>query len=174
MVGFTLIELLFVFSIFSILSTMGIASFVSFSRAQLLSAAAFDVSTMLQVAKSRAASQVIPVECGTDQLTGYKVLICGLSTSTCSMQQTFELRALCGTIPPVIQRKTLPIGITFDQSTTTSTSFLFHILSGAVDGPGIVTIKGAANSKKSIQVDTVGNVISADPASITPIPTPTP
>ena len=70
--GFTLIELMVVFSILAVLSTIGVAAFVSFSRTQTLNAAASDIKSMLNLAKSRAYSQVKPsvTPCNTSQLDG--------------------------------------------------------------------------------------------------------
>ena len=58
--GFTLIELLIVFSTTAILSTVGIASFATYSRTQALTQSTFDVVTQLNFAKARARTQVNP------------------------------------------------------------------------------------------------------------------
>ena len=56
--GFTLLELIVVFSIIAILSTIGVASYTSYARQQLLQGAVNDLSAVLNTAKSKASSQV--------------------------------------------------------------------------------------------------------------------
>ena len=157
--GFTLIELLFVFSVFAVLSTVGVASFVTYSRAQTLSVATLDLSAMLQVAKSRASSQVKPSNCGANTLDGYRVVICGLAGSICPTASTYELRAVCGPTESIYATKKLPTSITFESNTsqTTSVSYMFKTISGGVDGAGKVTLRGYGNTK-SITVDVTGNI----------------
>ncbi len=157
--GFTLIELLFVFSVFAVLSTIGVASFVTYSRTQTLSAATFDLSTMFNVAKSRASSQVKPSSCGVNVLDGYKVTICGLAQSACPTVSMYQLRVICGTTETVISAKKLPSSIQFDSDVakTTSVSYFFKTLTGGVDGSGKVTLRGYGNAK-SVIIDTSGNI----------------
>lgn len=154
--GFTLIELLIVFSITSILSIIGIASFVDYSRSETLNSATMDVYTMLNVAKSRALSQVKPSEgpCATDPqnlqssppLEGYQVSI--------NVQGTYKLDVICGTNTWPIEEKELPTEISF---TTTTESIIFHILSGSVEGNGTIFINGFGKSKDII-IDSFGNI----------------
>ena len=61
--GFTLLELIVVFSIIAILSTIGLASFVNYSKAQILQGSANDIISTLNTAKSKAASQIKPNTC---------------------------------------------------------------------------------------------------------------
>src|SRR3989344_5954196 len=84
--GFTLIELIVVFSIFSILSALGLASFVTYSRAQAVTTERNNLIQTLNVAKSRAQSQVKPSTCTT--LVGYSVV---LDTAN----ERYTLNALC-------------------------------------------------------------------------------
>ena len=152
--GFTIVELLFVFSVVSILSTVGVASFVSYSRAQTLSTATQDVTTMLEVAKSRASSQVVPAACGSNRLEGYNVKILN--------PNIFDLHAVCESLSPLMQSKKLPIGISFDSDTsrTTTTSVTFNILTGLTQGFGQITMKGYNEATKVIQVDSMGTIMS--------------
>lgn len=152
--GFTIIELLFVFAVISVFSTLGIASFVSYSRAQALTAALNDVMTALETAKSRASSQVVPASCQFNHLQGYNVTIVN--------SNTFELHAVCETLSPVVQTKKLYQGISFDPDTarTTTTSITFNILTGITQGYGQITLKGYNNATKVIMVDTLGTISS--------------
>lgn len=155
--GFTLIELLIVFSVISILSIVGVASFVSYSRSEALNSATMDVSSMLNVAKSRALSQVKPSEgsCATDPqnpqssppLEGYKV-------SINSSEGTYKLDVICGGSTVLIEEKKLPSEISFSSSPTVVT---FHIISGSVDGGGTFSVTAFGKSK-NIEVDSFGNI----------------
>lgn len=140
--GFTLIELLVVFSIIAILSSVSVASFVSYSRSQELKSAASDVSTLLSQAKSRAQSQVKPDVCGTSQLEGYEVRICGLTGSSCSEVNSYALYVRCGTTQEEISSQSLPDSLEFSQEDTTSTSYFFRVLHQGVSVPGTVAITG--------------------------------
>jgi prepilin-type N-terminal cleavage/methylation domain-containing protein len=149
--GFTLIEISIVISILAIISTAGLASFVNYSRTQALQTSASELATTLNLAKSRAFSQVKPPECSAQPLNGYKVVIS-------EIMNTFELDAVCSgnnSIP--IQTRPLSKGVTFSISDTSSTSFLFPVISGGVVGSGKVVITGFG-MKKTITVDSIGNV----------------
>lgn len=62
-------------TIMAMLSSFGIASFVSYSRSQALQSATQDFVTTLQQAKSSASSQVKPDTCtSTGSLDGYQVI----------------------------------------------------------------------------------------------------
>ncbi len=148
--GFTLIELSVVISIMAVLSTMGIAAFVNYSRTQSLQNAAYDLITVLNLAKSRSFSQVKPPGCTV--LDGYKV---SLSNS----DNSYKIEAIClgnafGTVS-----KDLPqnISISSDSSCTSSSSFFYPIISGGVSGSGCIVLSGY-NQKKIITVDMLGTV----------------
>src|SRR3990167_1262351 len=83
--GFTLIELLVAFVVIAVLSTIGIASFVSYSRSQALTQATNDLATTLTVARSRAQAQVKPSTgvCQNSPLLRYDVRLCGIGTNFC-------------------------------------------------------------------------------------------
>lgn len=156
--GFTLIELLVVFSIIGILSTVSIAGFSNYGRTQLLQTGASDVVSTLQVAKSRTQSQVKPTSCGTDKLNGYEVRICGLTGSVCSVPDTYELYVSCGVTKTRLSTKELAQGVSFSQSGTTSTTFLFQILTGGVNGNGTVVLRGDDQAIKTIVVSNNGTI----------------
>ncbi len=77
--GFTFIELIVVFSVIAILSSVGIASFVSYSRTQQLNSSSSELVTLINLAKSRSASQIKPNNIGicsnNATLEGYEVRI---------------------------------------------------------------------------------------------------
>jgi len=56
--GFTLIELIVAFSIISIISVVGFASFVTYSRTQAIDNEANQLVSTLNLAKAKAQSQV--------------------------------------------------------------------------------------------------------------------
>ncbi len=148
--GFTLIELIVAISVIAILSTAGIASFVTFSQRQALATATFDVVTMLNTAKSRALSQVKPSTppgngCITNALNGYVVNIDILGGTT------YTLLARClGAPDTLVQTGKLPIGIAFGPSTTT---FFFQVQTGHVVSTGTqIRINGYSSQSKTITV----------------------
>ncbi|MEX2007565.1 MAG: prepilin-type N-terminal cleavage/methylation domain-containing protein [Candidatus Levyibacteriota bacterium] len=148
--GFTLIEISVVVSILSILTTLGIASFVNYSRNQSLQTAALDLVTTLNLAKSRSFSQVKPSECVNQSLEGYRV-------SILASDDGYQLHAICSGNVYEIKEETFPQGITVSSDGTTSRSFLFPVISGGVVGAGSVVITGYGNSR-TITVDSVGTV----------------
>lgn len=158
--GFTIIELIVVFSILVILSTLGIVAFVNYSRIQALNAAASDVVTMLQTAKSRAQSQVKPDSgvCASSPLDSYKVTISPAN-------QMYKLETICGgnTLSPPIETKTLPQNIVF-ANPTAETPFTFKLLTGGVEGAlptgTSITINGYNGQIKTITVYSDGRVVA--------------
>ncbi|RJQ37116.1 prepilin-type N-terminal cleavage/methylation domain-containing protein [Candidatus Microgenomates bacterium] len=161
--GFTLIEIVIAFSIMAIVSMIGLAAFVDYSRSQSLNNAVNGLVTMFNKAKSSAQSQVVPASCISFQ--GYKVLICsGPSVSEpCNSNDDYEMDAVCGRTNVLIESiKFTDNNVGFDTSSTTSTSFLFKALSGGVDlsagiNTGVVRINGFGNHK-DISVNKSGNI----------------
>lgn len=138
-----------VFSIIIILSSIGLAGFSSYSKQQTLQASAFDVVTMLNVAKTRALSQVKPVSC-TDTMTldGYE-----MTFNTASGE--YDMEVLCGDSAYVLVRKTLPNGISFGSGT--SSDITFHVLGSETASGGTVQVTGYGTTK-TIAVSTLGNI----------------
>lgn len=133
--GFTLIEIIVVFSIMTILSTAGIAAFVSYSRSEAVNAVAQDIVSMLNTAKSRASSQVKPTasppcgEAGQGRtLDGYGVVI---SVSS----RNYKLVAVCGGLEYEIpnENKSFPTNI-YISTVSDPVRLTFRILTGGVDG----------------------------------------
>lgn len=169
--GFTLIELLVVISIMVVLSVMGIAGFISYSRNQVIVTATQEVASLLNVAKSRAQSQVRPDICVAAQaLRGYAVQLNKVDDN----EYNYHLHVLCGdktdgTTPKdcddIVQdniigdKITLPPGIVVSEQCV-----MFQVLSGAV-----TTDTGAHNAtidfkvggviRKTITVTAGGNIV---------------
>src|SRR5579872_2992923 len=68
--GFTLIELLIVFSIMTILLSVGVASFVAYSRSQSVDTTMKDFKQALFTARSRALSQLRDTACFANGFNG--------------------------------------------------------------------------------------------------------
>ena len=92
--GFTLIELIVAFSIISILSSIGIASFVGYNTEQEFRGAYLEFASNISLAKSNALAQVKPDQCtdpvnpsNSKVLVGYRVVIKDV--------RTYEIHAEC-------------------------------------------------------------------------------
>ncbi len=161
--GLTLMELLLVFSIIAILSVFGTAAFINYNQSQKVSNASLEVVNILNLAKSRAASQVKPSSC-TGVLSGYKVGLCKLDPNVClssEINYDYALYAVCGNevISPAIEKKKLPEGITFD--TSSATSFSFKVLSGGVNQAGVTKINGFGQGK-CVTINDIGSIEGPD------------
>lgn len=148
--GFTLLELIVVFSVIAILSTIGIASFVSYSRQQSLQAAVYDLTTILNLARSRAYSQVKPSECAGQTLQGYRVTI---STSS----NSYALEVVCSGFYYSQEQKSLLQPITFNATQTSSTMFFFPVVKGGVIGAGKIAVTGYGKTQ-TITVNAAGDI----------------
>ncbi len=149
-IGFTLIELLVVFFIMTTLAGVSIAAFVQYGNTQKLTTAAQDVTATLQVAKSRAFSQVKPSQCAnSDEFSGYKVVICckGGYCSSCQAYEGYNLLAVCGAKNISISTTKFISGTSIGSGTTSDT-FYFNAISGGVDGAGKVVLTGYGGTKK--------------------------
>lgn len=155
--GFTLIELLVTISVLAILSTVGVAAFVNYSRTQILQSAASDLYILLQIARSRAASQVKPSPyCNNKVFEGYKVILNNVSAGS------YEMDVQCSGYATTIQQKTLPTTLMFDTSNPQSTSSVFfYPITGGVSGSGTITIKfsqPAITGSKTITIYSDGRI----------------
>lgn len=151
--GFTLVELIIVTAVIGILSAIGSAGFIDYSSTAKLNAAANELVTTLNVAKSNSLSQVKdPLKCPlpSDILNGYIVRIVNSTR--------YDLLVRCGGTDrlPAIATKTLPANITFSSPIA---SFLFPVLkTGAIiTGSGTITITGFGKTK-TVTVDSAGNI----------------
>ncbi len=162
--GFTFIELLVVFTITATLSTLGIASFLSYSRAQDLRNAGYDLSTLLHTAKSSAQSQVKPPgKCDdTDTLNSYSVFVCcvgGGCPACVTNTDSMELVVSCGNRPnQVVSAKQFPTGVSVNTQVgqTTSRAFSFMPLNGGITGAGQVVLNGYNSKTQKVTVTTLG------------------
>lgn len=145
--GFTLIELIVVFSILSVLSAVGLASFVTYSRTQAVTNERNNLILTLNVARARAQSQVKPSSCGTQTLRGYEVFI---NTAN----NTYVLRAVCSPTVVVISTTTLADNVVF-QSAAPST-YSFPVLTGGTTS-GTIVISGYGINQ-TINVNSNGTI----------------
>ncbi len=147
--GFSLIELLVVFTIVTIISGIGFASFVSYSQRQIVVQAASNMKQAIDLAKFNAQSSVKPAGCDdSDDLTFYQF---GVNV------ETYDTTASCGGNNPVMQTGTLPGNVTFDGAETDCDDITFYVLTGVVEGaPCSIKLTGYGN-EVTISVDAVGN-----------------
>lgn len=174
--GFTLIELIIVFTIFTILSGVGVASFVTYSRSQAVDNSLRELKTTLLTARSRALSQLKGTNCGNNvnlQLLGYEVVMCSVpghshpSNVACNnLSNAYELQVICG-LPDgtgqvantVLEKKFIDPNISFD-TTSTVTYFYFSTITAAVTtdasgGSSTAVVKGYS-LKRSVSVSQTG------------------
>ena len=150
--GFTIIELLIVFAIIAALSSISLASYVTYSRQQTVDQAANDLINTLNTAKSDAYTQKKPdvPACNSGLLHGFQVNI-NISAGE------YYLQAVCtGGAPYTLSTTTLPAGqLNFDNSSVTNV--FFQVLSGSVNGTGNIIIHGYNNAyTRTISVDSAG------------------
>lgn len=148
--GFTLIELLVAISITAVLGTLGVAGFTNYNQAQALQTSANEVVTMLNLAKSRAQSQIKPTAlCSSpNSLSGYTVVI------TAPSSYLMELNCSNGSNPVINeQNKKLPVNLSISANPT---SFLFPVQTGGGTSGQIVISSGAKT--KTITVNSLGGV----------------
>lgn len=138
--GFTLIELVIVTAVIGIISAIGTAGLVDYTRTAKLNAAANELVTTLHVAKSNALSQVKdPTLCTSLQpLEGYKVVF-----NTCT---TYDLYVRCGGADlQVGNTKILPDNMMF--SGLIPAPVFFSILKGGVVGSGTIITAGYGKTR---------------------------
>ena len=151
--GFTLIELMVVLSITAVLGTLGIAGFTTYNQIQILQSATSDVVSVLNLAKSRAQSQIKPSSlCSSSgSLEGYKVEIL--------TPKAYTLYLRCNEsgspVDKLVEEKTkvLPSDLNFGSNV----SFFFPVQTGGVQTSGQIVISGYGRSK-TITVNSLGGV----------------
>ena len=176
--GFTLLELVVVFSVISILSTIGIASFVSYSNSQVLQGSVSDLISKIHLAQANAASQVKPsAYClPSDVLNGY-----GININTSPNGQgnyTYSMYVECNaTAYTMGSSSSLPKGVQFESYpiVTTTNNIFFPVLTGGVAGSGMISLTGY-NLSKCIIIDSSGVIsqqsVSCSKVTLSPTPTP--
>jgi prepilin-type N-terminal cleavage/methylation domain-containing protein len=156
--GFTLIELVVAFSIMAVLSTIGVASFVNYSQAQSLQQAVNDLTTTINTAKAKTATQVNDVCSGSSKaFSGYDVVL----TKTTN-PDSYTLNAICNgveAIPPVTTTS-FPKGVSLDSSMPNKITITFSVLTGAAKTTtNNIKIDGVtAQLSKTISIDSGGNI----------------
>lgn len=153
--GFTLIELMVVVTVIAVVSTVTVASFVSYSKQSALKQASLDVVSVLRDAKYRTQAQIKPLACG-GILQGYRVDICGLTSSTCPTVDTYTLTLVCSSGNSTLVTKKLPSNIHFSNTGTTSVSYLFKVLTNGVIGAGVIAVSGYGSDTGTVTVGSGG------------------
>lgn len=149
--GFTLIELMVVITITAVLGTLGIAGFINYNQTQVLQTSSNEVATMLNLAKSRAQSQIKPSALcpSLNSLSGYTVVI------TAPSSYWLELNCSNGSHPTINeQSKKLPTNLSFSDNL----SFFFPVQTGGVQTAGLIVISDPNGKTKTIMVNSLGGV----------------
>lgn len=161
--GFTLLELIVVFTVIAILSTVGLASFVGYSRTQTLQQSYNDLINNLNTAKSNSFSQVKPPSCNSYTLNGYKLSIntSNLNPVTKPAWRSYDLSAICSGNTFVVKTVILPTGVSFNNTTaippTTTTNVFFSLLTGGVVGAGNMVLSAYSNTK-TVTISNIGGI----------------
>lgn len=164
--GFTLIELLVVFSIVAILSGIGFAAFVSYSRAQQVIQSANNVKLFINEAKFNSLSTVKTVTSKSGaqltcvgELIGYRVNVVG--------SDQLLITQVCNEVTPpnrLIKTLTLPKGVSITSASPLAncSQITFGSLSAIATGtPCYINISGEGPDRQ-ISVDARGNVAIND------------
>lgn len=151
--GFTLIELMIVLSITAVLGTIGVAGFMTYNKAQILQSSASNLATMLNLAKSRAQSQVkLGASCSESQtLEGYSVDISFVDNK-------YTLNSRCLGVLSAVDTKSLPQNVSFKSPDTSPASFFFPVQKGGVEASGQIVILDSGGRTKTIIINSLGGV----------------
>lgn len=156
--GFTLIELVVVFSVMAVLATVGMASFLNFSRSQALQQAASDVTATLNTAKSEAVAQVKPTAAGSKclqgALNGYRIVI--------TKAGAYTLYALCNGATDNASKVAKQLnGVNFDATSFAVPALPITITFLVVTG-GVIVDNGVmdAQGNADIIIDGTGSVLN--------------
>ena len=143
--GFTLIELMIAVSITAILGALSIAGFANYNQTQVLQTSANEVTTMLNLAKSRSQSQIKSSELcpSNNTLDGYAVRIVP--------DASYTLYLRCSGLDVKIkeQDRSLPSGLRF----TSGISFFFPVHTSGAQTPGQIVIANSSGKTKTIVVN---------------------
>ena len=152
--GFTLIELLLVIALIGILTIASLVGFNNYQQTQIFQTNASAVVEMVNLAKSRALTQVKPTQCQSagKVLRGYQIHIMPSGTQ-------YRLEAVCDASTYVLDTKDLPSSLAFTP--TSQRRILFVVSTGIVNNPGSVSITGFGRTKK-IDVGQTGIISVTD------------
>jgi hypothetical protein len=138
----------------AVLSTIGVAAFLNYTRGQSLQQATNDLTSTLNTAKADAVSQIkpndpncLPLTQEEKMLSGYRVILSKMTTPN-----SYTLYAVCNGVnvpvppPPATATIPLPKGVSFDSSTfvspATTMTITFFVLTGGVASNGVVDATG--------------------------------
>jgi prepilin-type N-terminal cleavage/methylation domain-containing protein len=154
--GFTLIELIVVFTVMAILSTIGVVSFVSYSRTQVINQVVSDLVQNLSMAKSLSASQLKtldkngsgPIGCLPEQsLNGYGIQIDQAQKYYALYMQCINSNGQKApiTTDPLWQTALPKNDVVFDSSLINATNVFFPVLSGGIitTGGNVIVLQSA-------------------------------
>jgi len=142
--GFTLVELLVVISIVGILSAVGLASYINFSRNQLVAQAARKIAQDLRLAQSLASNNQKPETCSST-----------LVSYTFSINQTLKkyfIYANCGGDPIEVKTDSVPTVLSLGGTTLVK----FKVLRQGVETTGgdSIFVTGFSGSRsKEIKIN---------------------
>lgn len=158
--GFTLIELLVTFTLITIITGIGFASFASYSRRQAVVQVAADFKETIGLARFNALSQVKPSICGsTDELSNFKVNVC--PNAICqTVSVDYEMNATCEGLEHVQTTKRLPQNITLANvvGSPNCASLTFNTISGVVTGAPCEIYVNGYNNQIKVSIDPNGYV----------------
>ncbi|HUQ85418.1 MAG TPA: prepilin-type N-terminal cleavage/methylation domain-containing protein [Candidatus Limnocylindrales bacterium] len=154
--GFTLVELLLVFAISGIIISAGVTSSSILNNSQVFNGSVSEVQNTLNVARSRAISQVKPANCGAGTLDGYEVKITVSGTD-------YEQSVVCGGVRTVIERRKLASSLTF--ATGSTSVVMFNVSTGTMTTPGIIMVTGLGKTS-TLSIDRTGTIILSSGAFV--------
>ncbi len=145
----------------AILSTIGVASFVNYSRAQILQQAANDLVTSLNTAKSMSVAQTTTSTANGGSLTcpsGQSLGGYGITIYTSTSPNSYNLYIQCPGVKKYATKSTsLPKNVSFGSGTT---DIFFPILTGGVIGSGNIILNNTLSlPPKTIIIDSGGNIL---------------
>jgi len=146
--GFTLIELLLIFSLMSLLFSLGVAQYNRFNRRQALNKAKDELISNLRLAQGKSLAAEKPADC-TDTLTGHKLVFIN------GNNQDYKIVAVCGNEPELKTGMSLPEDVV-KQGNPTQEVF-FKALSQGVETETTFTLSGFGETRV-ITVTTAGEI----------------
>lgn len=170
--GFTLIELIIAFTVLAILSVVGVASFVDYSRSQTLLSDRQKLITVLNTAKANASSQLKNAYCPNNDIPALNQTLNGYSvTIDSATQYTLNIKCITTGTPPQQSEPSQTIyklsnNITFDLTNPFHVDTIFFPLftgkavltdtnDNPITAPATITLSGYGKTSK-ITIDQTG------------------